>query len=165
MDRRRATCTGRLRSIVLAVGAGPLPVKRNYPSGLDGKPEMRALALNAAVINTQFCGNFIPVYQIHGGHAAQIRSNREFRRWREHRHPRSMPGFYHLYRPVNRAEMKNGHHARVDGRGLPLRFLRVLITWYDSIEWIFIRSRSTELLIATGSKGTKFEKKHRKSSE
>lgn len=40
MDRRRAAYVGRLRSIVLAVGGGVLPVKRNYPtSGVGARWE------------------------------------------------------------------------------------------------------------------------------
>lgn len=106
-------------------------------SGVDGEPEMRALALNAAAINTQFCGNFIRVYRgTRGPNSKQswistmtsivIRDRCCF--------------YYYFTHRGNRAEMKNGHGGSSGRPGYALTFLLRFnpAPWYDSIEWIFI---------------------------
>lgn len=96
MDRRRATYVGRLRSIVLAVGGGVLPVKRNYPaSGVGARWE----AGNAG-ISVEHGGDkhailwkFYP--RIPGDTWPKFEAIVNFD-YDKHRHPRSML-LYYLY--------------------------------------------------------------------
>lgn len=108
-------------------------------SGVDGEPEMRALALNAAAINTQFCGNFIRVYR-------GTRGPNSKQSWISTMTSiviRDRCCFYYCFtHRGNRAEMKNGHGGS-SGRPGYAKALTFLLRfnpapWYDSIEWIFI---------------------------
>lgn len=98
---------------------------------------MRALALNTAAINTQFCGNFIRVYRGTRG----PNSKQSWILTMTSIVIRDRCCFTTFTHRGNRAEMKNGHGGSSGRPGYEaltflLRFN--LVPWYDSIEWIFI---------------------------